>query len=174
MIPTLGQNRVFIQRRKRPVKNSGSAGTRDRKATARVPTFPNPTPASTMTTRRLPRPFLVEAGVDERLGGDPCGRLPASLFASIWRDQLSYRGVGPLRSPFLYIKLWRMVMPCGALPPERLLLEDDLIRFDDRRCGNEGGDFGHLRLQVGTTRPASPRVGFGLPQRDICTKRETR
>ena len=83
-------------------------------------------------------------------------------------------GLGPLRSPFLYIKLWRMVMPCGVLPPERLLLEDDLIRFDDRRCGNEGGDFGHLRLQVGTTRPASPRVGFGLPQRDICTKRETR
>ena len=34
-----------------------------------------PSPASTMTTTRLARPFLVEAGVDVWLGGNPCGRL---------------------------------------------------------------------------------------------------
>jgi hypothetical protein len=50
-----------------------------------------------------------------------------------------------------------------SIPPKRLLLDSDLIRFDDRCCGKEGGDFGKLLLQVGSVRPTGLRVGFGLP-----------
>src|SRR5579859_2552683 len=63
-----------------------------RKATARVPTPLNPAPASTMTTMRLPRPFLVEAGDKGRTGGDPCGRLSASDYASCSSSPKKCRG----------------------------------------------------------------------------------
>src|SRR5215469_10698451 len=57
---------------------------------------------------------------------------------------------------------------CLVLPYtlKRLLLASDLIDFNDRRCGIEGGEFGHRGLHKGTALSAGPCVGFALPQRN--------
>src|SRR5437764_5920713 len=87
--------------------------------------------------------------------------------------ELCFRHGFPLLSTLDSISSFFPLQGLVTFLTRRLFLDNDLIRFDARRCGKEGGEFGNLPLHVGTARPTRSCISFALPQRDrdalVCT-----